>query len=165
MHKLTRQALLLCLPAIAICGCDKEPEVSIIRAVKVGDVAGINGAAFPGRARAAEEVNLAFRVSGELQALPIEVGMVVKKGDVLARLDKRDFEAAVSSADAEYQRSFARLEAMQIARPEEIRKLDAEVREAEADLALAQTEYDRNLELQRKLAGSVSERDMHSPAR
>ena len=58
------------------------------------------------------------------------------------------------------QRSVARLEAMQIARPEEIRKLDAEVREAEADLAIAQTEYDRNLESQRKLAGSVSERDI-----
>lgn len=163
MHKLTRNAILLCLPAMAMFGCTNEREVSIIRpvrAVKVGDVAGINGAVFPGRAQAAEEVNLAFRVSGELESLPIEVGRVVKKGDVLARLDKRDFEAAFNIADAEYQRSVARLEAMQIARPEEVRKLDAQVRESEAVLTLAQTEYDRSIELQKRLPGSVSQTEI-----
>lgn len=156
-------AFVLPIAAILVCGCKTETEVSLIRpvrAIKVGDVAGINGAAFPGRARAADEVNLAFRVSGELEALHVEVGMVVKKGDVLARVDQRDFKAAVDNADAQLQQAIARLDAMKIARPEEIRKLEAEVREAEANLALAETEYDRNLESQRKLAGSVSERDI-----
>jgi RND family efflux transporter MFP subunit len=156
-------ALVLCLAAIVFSGCESETEVSIIRpvrAVKVGDVAGINGASFPGRARAAEEVNLALRVSGELEFLPVEVGMVVKKGDVLARVDQRDFKAAVGSADAEWKRSIAQLEAMQIARPEEVRRLEAVVRESEAILALAQTEYDRNLESNKKLKGSVSESEI-----
>jgi RND family efflux transporter MFP subunit len=156
-------ALVLCLTAILFSGCKTETEVSIIRpvrAIKVGDVAGINGASFPGRARAADEVNLALRVSGELEFLPVEVGMTVKKGDVLARVDQRDFEAAVSSADAELNRSIAHLDAMQIARPEEIRRLEAVVRESEAILTLAQTEYDRNLESNEKLRGSVSESEI-----
>ena len=156
-------ALVLCLAASAFPGCETETKVSMIRpvrAMKVGDVAGINGASFPGRARAAEEVNLALRVSGELEFLPVEVGMVVNKGDVLARVDQRDFKAAVGSADAEVNRSVAQLEAMQIARPEEVRRLEAVVRESEAILALAQTEYDRNLESNKKLRGSVSESEI-----
>ena len=155
--------LVLCPPAILISGCKSETEISIIRPVrafKVGDVASINGAAFPGRARAADEVNLAFRVSGELESLNVDVGMVVKKGDILARVDQRDYKAALDSADANLQQAIAQLDAMKIARPEEIRKLEAEVRESQADLALAQTEYDRNLESQRKLAGAVSETEI-----
>lgn len=156
-------ARVLCLTAVLLVGCKSEPEVVIIRpvrAVKVGDVVGINGASFPGRARAADEVNLAFRVSGELTSLPIDVGTVVKKGDVLATVDQRDFKAAADSADADLQRTVAQLDAMMIARPEEIRRLEAEVREAAANLALSQTEHDRNLDSQQKLAGSVSETDI-----
>jgi RND family efflux transporter MFP subunit len=156
-------AQVLCLTAVLLVGCKSEPEVVIIRpvrAVKVGDVAGINGASFPGRARAADEVNLAFRVSGELTSLPINVGTVAKKGDVLATVDQRDFKAAADSADADLQRTVAQLDAMMIARPEEIRKLEAEVREAEANLALSQTEHDRNLDSHQKLAGSVSKTDI-----
>ena len=154
---------LFCLAVIPFSGCKTETEVSIVRpvrAVKIGDVAGINGAAFPGRARAAEQVNLAFRVSGELGSLNADVGTIVKKGDVLARVDQRDFQAAVDSVDADLQRAIARLDAMQIARPEEIRKLEAQVKESEAVLELAAAEYSRMIALQKQGVGAVSQTEV-----
>lgn len=154
------QSLLICLATTLACGCKTETETSIVRpvrAIKVGDVAGFNALSFPGRAKAADEVNLAFRVSGELDSLPIDIGMKVNQGDLLGRLDQRDFEAAVSSRRADLEQAVAKLDAMKIARPEEIRRLEAEVREAEAVLALAKTEYERNVASNKKLAGSVAQ--------
>jgi RND family efflux transporter MFP subunit len=152
-----------CMAAVLGAGCEKQSEVSIVRpvrAVKVGDVAGINGAAFPGRARAAEQVNLAFRVSGELEYLIADVGTIVNKGDVIARVDPRDFQASVDNMDAELQRAIAQLDAMAIARPEEIRKLQAQVREAEAVLELAAAEYSRMIALQEPGVDAVSQTEV-----
>lgn len=64
---------------------------------------------FPGIAQAYQDVNLSFRVSGPLVALNAETGLFVKKGDVIARIDPRDFniriatmEAHLASSQAEY---------------------------------------------------------------
>lgn len=54
-----------------------------------------------GSLAASEEVALAFSVGGEVIEVPVEVGGVVRAGDVLARLDDADAREAV--ADAELQ--------------------------------------------------------------
>ena len=64
-------------------------------AVRVADAESLSQRVFPGRARAGQEVNLSFRVSGPLIALPANVGDEFKRGDVVARIDPRDFETAV----------------------------------------------------------------------
>ena len=72
----------------------------------------------PGTVRATDRVDLAFQVSGPLIELPVREGQRVKRGDLLARIDPRDYEtslrnakgtmarakAAVDYAVAEYQR-------------------------------------------------------------
>ena len=67
---------------------------------------------FPGRVVAAEGSQLAFRVSGQLVALPVRSGEQVSQGQLLARLDEADFrnqlndrEAQFELADSNYQRS------------------------------------------------------------
>ena len=54
--------------------CSKEVEeaevIRPVRAIKVGDITGLSGRSFPGRARAAQEVDLSFRVAGPLIELP-----------------------------------------------------------------------------------------------
>ena len=85
-------SLLLLLP-----GCGKEPiaEKEIIRpvrAMKVNDIGGMKQRTFPGIAKATKEVELSFRVLGPLITLPVDIGDEVKQGDVVARLDPRDFE-------------------------------------------------------------------------
>ena len=64
----------------------------------MGDLKAIQGREFPGRAKAKDEVDLSFRVSGPLVSLPVDVGSKVKKGDVIAAIDPRDFQAALDSA-------------------------------------------------------------------
>lgn len=92
------------LTAVTYGGCRKAaPEAEItrpVRAIKVDDVQAFQGRDFPGRAKAREELELSFRVSGPLVSLPVDVGSEVKKGDVVAALDPRDFQTALDSTQA-----------------------------------------------------------------
>jgi RND family efflux transporter MFP subunit len=162
MQSMSMRIPLVCL-TVLLGGCatetDTQPARSV-RVMKVGDISGIEGRKFPGRAKATQEINLSFRVGGELVSLPIDVGDVVKKGDVLSTLDPRDFQATLDSAEAARQQAVAELEAMRIARPEEIRRLDAAVREAEAVLELAETDYNRVLAIQKEDPGAIAQAEV-----
>lgn len=142
--------VLVCLAAtLPVAGCrkaaaEKDP-VRPVRTFKVGDVKALLTREFPGKARAKDEVELSFRVSGPLIALPVDVGTKVKKGDVIAAIDPRDFQAALDSAQGSLSVAEANLSAMKRgARPEEIEQLKAAVKEAEATYAQAYAEHDRN---------------------
>lgn len=143
-------AATLCVAfAIAVGGCSEpatpEEAVRPVRAVKVGDVKAIDGREFPGRAAAKDEVDLSFHVSGPLVSLNVDVGSEVTKGEVIAAIDPRDFQAALDSAESNLARAKANLLAMERgARPEEIEQLKAAVEEAEATYRQARTEYERN---------------------
>jgi RND family efflux transporter MFP subunit len=121
----------------------------------------IQGREFPGRAKAKNEVDLSFRVSGPLVSLPVDVGSKVKKGDVIAAIDPRDFQAALESAQGNLSREQANLLAMERgARPEEIEQFKAAVAEAEASYRQAVAEHERNAKLLPKGAASQSDFDM-----
>ncbi len=103
-HFMTFGAFAL-LSTLFIGGCaQEEAEKTIIRpvrAVKVEDYAGLKGRGFPGRAEATQEIDLAFRVSGPLITRPVNVGDEVKEGDVVARIDPRDFEVNLRNVQAQ----------------------------------------------------------------
>ncbi|MDH3316483.1 MAG: efflux RND transporter periplasmic adaptor subunit [Gammaproteobacteria bacterium] len=54
----------------------------------------------PAQSLPANESKLSAEVSARILALPYDVGQTVSKGDVVARIDKRDFELAVAKAKA-----------------------------------------------------------------
>jgi len=56
---------------------------------------------FAGIVRARYEPDLGFRVAGKIVARLVDVGDQVKAGDVVARLDPRDYRLQVESAEAE----------------------------------------------------------------
>jgi RND family efflux transporter MFP subunit len=56
---------------------------------------------FPGVVRARYETDLGFRVAGKMVARLVNIGDRVRAGDVVARLDPRDLQLQVESADAE----------------------------------------------------------------
>jgi RND family efflux transporter MFP subunit len=146
-------------------GCRKplsESEaVRPVRAIKMGDLKAVSGREFPGRAKARDEVELSFRVSGPLVSLPVDVGSLVKKGDVIAAIDSRDFQVALDSTQGNLAVAKANLLAMQRgSRPEEIEQLKAAVAEAEASYRQAFAEHDRNAKLLPSKAVSQSEFDM-----
>ena len=133
--------------AILFTGCRKPPEQTLVRPIEtmtVGDFTALEGRDWPARAKASEEVTLAFRVSGPLSSFPVKVGMEVKGGEVIATIDPRDFEVALRRAQANLSRAEAEFEALKKgARPEEMRQLKLAVTDAEAALARATADYER----------------------
>jgi len=57
---------------------------------------------FPGTVRASDRVDLSFNVDGPLIKLPVKQGQAVKKGDLIARLDPRDYASSLKSAEARH---------------------------------------------------------------
>lgn len=57
---------------------------------------------YPGRIKAAADVDLSFRVSGPLIRIPAGVGGYVRKGEVIAEIDPRDYELQYKATEAEY---------------------------------------------------------------
>lgn len=53
------------------------------------------------------KASVSSRITGRLDSLPIDVGVVLKKGDMIARLENSDYRAALSQARANVQRSRA----------------------------------------------------------
>ena len=100
------------LTLLALGACKPGPERTRpprrVFAIRVADSSGLTERAFPGRARAGQEVNLSFRVAGPLIAFPADVGTQVKAGDELARIDPQDFEMAVRNLEAQVEREQAR---------------------------------------------------------
>ncbi len=100
------------LPTWLLVGCGWEEEtakitVRPVKAIKVGELTRFTGRSFPGRAEATEEVNLAFEVDGIMIRRVVNKGDEVKRGQLLARLDPRDFQNALDAAKAERDRAQA----------------------------------------------------------
>ncbi len=148
----TRPALSVLVTVALISGCQQPPAgpevIRPVRTIKVGDLKAIGGREFPGRAAAKVEVDLSFQVSGPLVSLPVDVGTTVKKGDLIAAIDPRDFETALATQQGNLDRAKSNLLAMERgARPEEIEQLKASLAEAEASYEQANAEHERNAKL------------------
>ncbi len=92
---------------LSLGACAKEPETvkKVIRPAKIitittGGKSAIRS--FPGVTEATDRSELAFRVSGELIQLPIKSGNIVKKGQLLAQLDPRDFKLNVNDKQSKF---------------------------------------------------------------
>jgi RND family efflux transporter MFP subunit len=81
----------------------EEPQpVRPLKSLIVGDVRKEITHNYPGKVRAFQEVNLAFQVQGQLIEFPVRKGQRVKQGDLLGRLDPRDYENQLAAAHAQY---------------------------------------------------------------
>ena len=134
------------LAAATLTGCEQPVEAPEVirpaRVIRIAEPGEINNRALPGRAAAVEEVNLSFDVSGTVATRPVTVGDEVEEGQVLARLDDRDFRNQRDAARAARDRARANYERIQVAaRSGAVSKQDLddakaqlEVREAELNI-------------------------------
>lgn len=65
----------------------------------------LTGRKYPGKVRASEKVDLAFQVGGPLIELPVKRGQRVEKGELLGRIDPRDYENDLAAKTAEEERT------------------------------------------------------------
>lgn len=110
------------LAVLALAACTQSaPPQEAQRTVLVRRLAQAGGAAvqvYTGEVRARFESDLGFRIAGKLVERRVDVGAVVRRGQVLARLDPQDAQLVLAAAAAQ-------------------------VAAAEADAALARAELER----------------------
>lgn len=141
-------------------GCSEPPSptTELDRPVKTMVVAAgddVRIRSFPGTVEASRRVELAFQVPGLLVKLPVREGQKVAKGDVIAQLRQDEFQARLTSLQGQLDQARATLTALRAGeRPEERLRREAVVRAAEARLANAKLDLDRQTNLLPK--GGVS---------
>lgn len=106
MNKINIRTLIACAGAfLSLAACQsEEPEVvQVVRPIKAIQLVQNNASTqyqIPGVAKAAQEAELSFRVSGTLKEMHGKIGQNVQQSQILATLDKRDFEINVDRANA-----------------------------------------------------------------
>ncbi len=144
----THWCVYLVYTQILMVGCSRTtPPAEVVRPVKTQIV--IEGEEnhirrFPGKVEASKRAELAFQVSGVITSLPVKEGQRIAKGEIIGQLRKDEFQARLNTLKGELDQNRAQLRSLQAgARPEELLRLDAQVRAAEAKLTNARSELDR----------------------
>jgi len=107
---------------------------------------------------AARQSSLAPKVSGYITAVPVTDNEHVAAGDVIARIDDRDYRIALEQAQAQAaaaQASIENIDAQLEVQQAQISANEAQVEQAQAALVFAQQQAARYQELAQKGSGSV----------
>lgn len=76
-----------------------EQAVRVDTVMRAGEMTSLQ---FPGKVKAAQDVNLSFRVSGTIRKICVEDGAYVRAGQLLAELDPTDYQVQLRATEAEY---------------------------------------------------------------
>lgn len=90
---------------LGACGNGAGKQAEALPTVRIDTVKGSNehtALQFPGRVKAAQDVNLSFKVAGTLQRIYVDEGDAVRKGQLLAELDPTDYQVQLDATEAEY---------------------------------------------------------------
>ncbi len=113
----------------------------------------------------ATEVDLSFRIAGQINALNVEEGDRVKKGQVIATLDTDTLLSQKGGAEAEIANAKAVLDELEEGtRAEQIRQAKAQLKAAESRMKNAQDEFNRYNQLYKEGAVSGSTYDTRETA-
>lgn len=104
--KLKLFALLAIILLASSCAEAEKTATNATRQVKCEVVTlsddDLQTATYPGKVYAATEVNLSFRITGVIDKITVKEGDYVRQGQVVALMDKRDYEIQLSATQAEY---------------------------------------------------------------
>jgi HlyD family secretion protein len=108
----------------------------------------------------AVEVNVASKTAGQVEKLLVQEGARVAKGDVLAIIDSSSLEIQLREAEAAVALAEAQLELLlKGARIEDIRQAEGILSQAQANLKLAEDEFQRIDALFAKQSATAQQRD------
>lgn len=150
-------ALSIVAAAVMLSACSKKeaaPEpVRAVKLVTVGEGQIESAQEYSGDVRARVESRLGFRVAGKITKREVELGQHVKAGQVLARLDARDYQLSVDAARAQLAsattqrdlaeanaRRFRTLRAQNFISAAEMERYEANLKAAQASLDQARAQ-------------------------
>ena len=109
-HSILTNLCLLCLVASCSNGAQQQarvPSVKVDTVIANGDKTFLQ---FPGRVKAAQDIDMAFRVSGTLQKIYVTDGASVRAGQLLAEMDPSDYKVQLDATEAKYKQIKAEAE-------------------------------------------------------
>ena len=170
----TTRLALLALIALAVSACSQSEEttgqsdaqpVRPVKTVVVTSSVEKIERSYSALVLPAQEVELSFRVSGRITELAVRSGQNVKKGDVIAELDKRDFQAEVTRLRSQLEQAEAQLAALTSgARAEDVAALEAAVAAVEAEVQAARDQLSRSEQLFKRRVVSKAKVDQDKTA-
>ena len=107
---------------------------------------------------AARTFSVASKVGGYVTDIPVTDNQHVSAGDLVARIDERDYRIAIDQANAQVasaEANIANVEAQIESQKEQIKQAQAQLEQAQAQLQFAQEEFKRAEDLVEKGAGTV----------
>lgn len=87
-----------------------EPNVQTVKVDTVVSANELTTLQYPGKVKANEDINIAFRVSGTIHRYYAEEGARIRKGQLLAELDPTDYQVQLDATEAEYKQVKAEAE-------------------------------------------------------
>ena len=134
---MTRFNTLGCLVAVCIsvagslAAQDAAPRPAKVAEVTVS--ASIVSRTYPATVLPSREIELSFKVSGQVIDLPVRAASRVTKGQTIAQIDTRDFKNQIAQLQSQRDQAEAQLDALKAgAREEEVSALEASVQSAQA---------------------------------
>ncbi|WP_315763483.1 HlyD family secretion protein [Bradyrhizobium sp. SZCCHNS2005] len=113
----------------------------------------------------ARQFSIAPKVSGYIIAVPVTDNQHVKAGDVIARIDDRDYRIALAQAEAQVkaaQAAIRNIDAQSEVQQAQITAGQAQVEQAQAGLTFAEQQAQRYQELARMGSGTVQNEQQYS---
>lgn len=137
--------LTLILISTVMVSCSKKPpeekKPQIVFVTRIHNENSVDERRFTGSITPRVESELSFRVGGKIISRKVDVGQHVKQGQLIAELDSRDYQLAVSSASNQHRA--ADIEAGQaISDAERFKRLSVDGSMAKADLERQQAKSD-----------------------
>lgn len=114
---------------------------------------------------AARQFSIAPKVSGYITAVPVTDNQHVKAGDVIARIDDRDYKIALAQAEAQVkaaQAAIRNIDAQVEVQQAQITAGQAQVEQAQAGLTFAEQQAQRYQDLARMGSGTVQNEQQYS---
>jgi len=153
-------SLLLVVVAVAACGkpaddaaalpaAKKETPAVPVHVATIETTTFVDRVSLYGRVDARNAVRITAEIMGQIEALPVEEGMRVKRGQTLARVNARVVEAQKKQAEASHQLAVAerdrtaKLVEKNLATPQQKDVAEAQVAQAAAALELATISVDK----------------------
>ncbi len=125
---------------------EEAPDDAIrpVKVIEVADPSEPTGRKYPGQTRAVREAKMAFDVPGMVSERVVSRGDLVKQGDLIARLDARDYQNELNAALARQNQAQVHLDrvydaaSINAATPQEVTNAEAALEVAQAEVAIAQ---------------------------
>jgi RND family efflux transporter MFP subunit len=160
MNRMSGRSLLLAVLALGLFGCRGElpaaaqdkpkppPPAREVRVVPAAERALTRTIAATGTLAAEDQVTLSAKVAGRVEAIDVDLGSRVRRGQAVARLDQTDFKLRVEQAEAALQQARARLGLTPSGKDEAVEpERTSIVRQARAVLDEARLTRDRSVKL------------------